>query len=181
VASLKAIRTITAFKTKSFQLAVAFRSIAWPFINPQVLLKKSVPSYDLLSELLLKHKSHSHSSSLSELLSYTITLINTSNIIRTGQTEHIKDKTKAITVAEVSKKALKATVASEAVTVSREIKAVTNITRHLHARGSVIFITSQVAGQQNTLLKSRNKHITSLVNIPLVFIRHPRPHIIRAF
>jgi hypothetical protein len=65
-----------------------------------------VPSYDLLLELPLEHKSHSHSSSLSELLSCTITLINTSNIIRTEQTEHIKDKAKAIIVTEVSGEAV---------------------------------------------------------------------------
>jgi hypothetical protein len=106
-----------------------------------------VPSYDLLSELLLKHKSHSHSSSLPKLLSYIITLINISNIIRTGQTEHIKDKAKAITVAEVSREALKAIVALEAVAVSEEVKTVTNITCYLYARRSVIFIISQVASQ----------------------------------
>jgi hypothetical protein len=146
VASLKTIRTITAFKTKLFQLAVAFQSVAWPFINLQALLKESMPSYDLLSELLLEHKSHSHSSSLPELLSCTITLINTSNITRTGQTKHIKDKAEATTVAEVSRKALKATVASEAVAVSGEAEAVANMSYYLHVRRSVISVTSQVAG-----------------------------------
>jgi hypothetical protein len=144
-------------------------------------LKESVPSYDLLSELPLKHKSHSHSSSLPELLSCTITLINTSNITRTEQTEHIKDKAEATTVAEVSREALEATVALEAVAVSREAKAVANMSYYLHVKRSVTSTTSQVAGQQSTLLKSRNKHITSSVNISLVFIRHSRPHITRAF
>jgi hypothetical protein len=146
VASLKAIRAITAFETKSFQLAVAFQSITWPFINLQALLKESVPSYDLLSELPLKHKSHSHSSSLPELLPCIITLINTSNITRTRQTKHIEDKTEATTVTEVSEEASEATVASEAVAVSGEAKAVTNISHHLHVRRSTTSATSQVAG-----------------------------------
>jgi hypothetical protein len=146
VASLKAIRTITAFKTKLFQLAVAFRSIAWPFINLQALLKESVPSYNLLSELPLKHKSHSHSSSLPELLPYTITPINTSNITRTRQTEHIEDEAEATTVAEVSREASKATVASEAVAASGEAEAVADMSHHLHVRRSVTSATSQVAG-----------------------------------
>jgi hypothetical protein len=77
-----------------------------------------------LSELLLKHKSHSHSSSLLELLFYIITLINISNIIRTRQTKHIKDKAKATIVTEVFGKASEATVALEAVAVSRKAKAV---------------------------------------------------------
>jgi hypothetical protein len=180
VASLKAIRTITAFETKSFQLAVAFRSVAWPFTNLQALLKESVPSYNLLSELPLKHKSHSHSSFLPELLP-TITPTNTSSITRIRQTEHIKDKAEAITKAEVSREALEAAVALEAVAVSAEVEAVADMTHYLHVRRSVRSVTSQVADQQSTLLKSRNKHITSSVNIPLVFIRHPRPHITRAF
>jgi hypothetical protein len=100
---------------------------------------------------------------------------------RTGQTKHIEDKAEATTVAEVSGKALEAIVASEAVAVSGEAEAVADISHYLHVRRSAISITSQVAGQQSTLLKSRNKHMTSLVNIPLVFIRHLRPHIIRAF
>jgi hypothetical protein len=140
-----------------------------------------VPSYNLLSKLLLKHKSHSHSSSLLELLFYTITLINTSNITRTGQTKHIKDKAEATTVIEVSRKASEATVALETVAVSRKAKAVTNISYYLHVKRSVIFITSQVAGQQSTLLKNKNKYITSSVNISLVFIKHSQLYIIRAF
>jgi hypothetical protein len=74
---------------------VAFQSIAWLFTNLQALLKEFVPSYDLLSELLLRHRSHNNS--LPELL-LMITLTNISSITRTGQTEHIKNK--AITVAE---------------------------------------------------------------------------------
>jgi hypothetical protein len=100
---------------------------------------------------------------------------------RTRQTEHMKDKAEATTVAEVSGEALEATVASKAVAVSREAEAVADMSHYLHVRRSVTSATSQVAGQQSTLLKSGNKHITSSVNIPLVFIRHPRPHIIRAF
>jgi hypothetical protein len=141
VALLKAIRTIIAFKTKLFQLAMAFWSIAWPFINLQALLKESVPSYDLLLKLQLKHKSHSRSSSLPELL-LIITLTNTSSITRIRQTKYIKDETKAITRAEVSKKASEAAVALKAVTVSAEVKTVANITYYLHAKKSVIFITS---------------------------------------
>jgi hypothetical protein len=108
-------------------------------------------------------------------------LINTSNITRTGQTKHIKDKAEAITVTEVSGEASEATVALEAVAVSGEVEAVADMTYYLHVRRSVISVTSQVAGQQNTLLKSGNKHMTSLANIPLVFIRHSRPYITRAF
>jgi hypothetical protein len=140
-----------------------------------------VPSYDLLSELPLKHKSHSHSSSLPELLPCIITLINISNITRTRQTEHIEDKAEATTVTEVSREALEATVASEAIAVSREAEAVADMSHYLHVRRSVTSVTSQVAGQQSTLLKSRNKYMTSSVNILLVFIRHPRPYITRAF
>jgi hypothetical protein len=130
-----------------------------------------VLNYNLLSELLLKHKSHSYSSSLLKLLFYIITLINTSNITRIKQTKHIKDKAKIITIAEVSGKALKATITLKAITAFKEAKAITNIT-YLYIRKNVIFITSQVASQQNTLLKNGNKHITSLVNILLIFIRH---------
>jgi hypothetical protein len=101
-----------------------------------------VPSYDLLSKLPLKHKSHSYSSSLPELLSYTITLINTSNITRTKQTKHIKDKAEATTVAKVFRKALKATIASEAIAVSGEAEAVADISHYLHVRKSIIFIIS---------------------------------------
>jgi hypothetical protein len=146
VASLKAIRAITAFETKSFQLAVAFQSVAWPFINLQALLKEFVLSYDLLSELPLEHKSHSHSSSLPELLPCTMTPINTSNITRTGQTEHMEDEAEATTVAEVSGEALEATVALEAVAVSGEAKAVADMSHHLHVRRSATSVTSQVAG-----------------------------------
>jgi hypothetical protein len=120
---------------------VVFRSIAWPFINLQALLKEFVPSYDLLSELPLKHKSHSHSSSLLKLLP-TITLTNISSITRIEQTEHIKDEVKAITRAEVSEEALEAAVASEAVAVSAEVKTVTDITYYLHVRKSVTSATS---------------------------------------
>jgi hypothetical protein len=84
-----------------------------------------VPSYNLLSELLLKHKNHSHSSSLPKLLSCIITLTNISSIIRIRQTKHIKDKAKAITKAEVSGEALEAAIALEAVTVFAEVKTVT--------------------------------------------------------
>jgi hypothetical protein len=110
-----------------------------------------------------------------------MTLTNTSSITRIGQTEHMEDKAEAITGAEVSGEASEAAVASEAVAVSAEVKAVADMTHHLHVRRSVTSATSQVAGQQSTLLKSGNKHITSSVNISLIFIRHPRPHITRAF
>jgi hypothetical protein len=101
-----------------------------------------VPSYNLLLELLLKHKSYNYNSSLSELLSYIITLINTSNIIRIRQTEHIKNKAEIITVAEVFEKALEAIVALETIAVFGEVKAVVDITCYLHAKKSVIFIIS---------------------------------------
>jgi hypothetical protein len=45
-------------------------------------------------------------------------------------------------VAEVSKKALKATVASEAIAVFKKIKTVINISYYLHVKKSVTFITS---------------------------------------
>jgi hypothetical protein len=125
---------------------VAFQSVAWPFINLQALLKESMPSYNLLLKLLLKHKSHSHSSSLPELLPCIITLINTSNITRTKQTKHIKNKTKATTVTEVFKEALEAIIALKAVAVSKEAKAVTNISYYLYVRRSATSITSQIAG-----------------------------------
>jgi hypothetical protein len=83
-----------------------------------------VPSYDLLSELLLKHKSHNHSSFLSELLS-TITLTNTSSIIKTEQTKHIKNK--AITVTKALKKVSEAAVTLKAITVFKKIKTITNM------------------------------------------------------
>jgi hypothetical protein len=110
----------------------------------QALLKESVPSYNLLSKLLLKH--NSHSSFLSKLLP-TITLTNTSSITRIKQTKHIKDKAEAITKAEVSKEASEATVALKAVAVSKETETITNISYYLYVRRSVIFITSQVANQ----------------------------------
>jgi hypothetical protein len=109
-----------------------------------------------------------------------ITLTNTSSITRTGRTKHIKDEAEVITVAEVSGEALEATVTSEAVAVSGEAEAVTDMT-YLHVRKSVTSVISQVAGQQNTLLKSRSKHTTSSANTPLVFIRHLRPYTTRAF
>jgi hypothetical protein len=77
-----------------------------------------MPSYDLLLKLLLRHKSHNNS--LSKLL-LIITLTNISSITRTGQTKHIKDKAKAITVAEVFGKVLKAAVTLEIITVSEEV------------------------------------------------------------
>jgi hypothetical protein len=104
-------------------------------------LKEFVPSYDLLLELLSEHKSYSHSSSLSELLPCIITLTNINSIIRTKQTKHIKDKAEAPTMAKASKKALKATVTLETVTVFREAKVITNIT-YLYVKRNVIFITS---------------------------------------
>jgi hypothetical protein len=45
-------------------------------------------------------------------------------------------------VTEVFKKALKATIALEVVTVFKKIKTVANITYYLYAKKSVIFITS---------------------------------------
>jgi hypothetical protein len=75
-----------------------------------------------------------------------ITPTNTSSITRIGQTEHIKDEVEAITRAEVSKEASEAAVASEAVAVFAEVKAVADITYYLHVRRSVTSITSQVAG-----------------------------------
>jgi hypothetical protein len=92
-----------------------------------------VLSYDLLSELPLKHKSHSCSSSLPKLL-LTITLINTSNITRIKQTKHIKDKIKVITRAKVSEKALKVAVALEVIAVFAKAKTVVNITYYLHIK-----------------------------------------------
>jgi hypothetical protein len=69
-------------------------------------------------------------------------LINTSNITRIRQTEHIKDKTKIIIRAEVFREALKAVIALEAIAVSAEIKTVTDMTYYLYVRKSVIFVTS---------------------------------------
>jgi hypothetical protein len=74
-------------------------------------------------------------------------LINTSNITRIRQTEHIKDKIKAIIGTEVFKKALEAVIALEAVTVSAEAETVANITYYLHVRKSVTFVTNQIANQ----------------------------------
>jgi hypothetical protein len=96
-------------------------------------------NYNLLLKLPLKHKSHNHNNSLSELL-LIISLTNTSNTIRTKQTKHIKDKAKAITVAEVFRKALKTAVTLKIVTVFREVTAVINISYYLHNKKSVIFI-----------------------------------------
>jgi hypothetical protein len=106
-------------------------------------LKESVLSYNLLSELLLEH--NSHSSFLSKLLPI-ITLTNISNITRIRQTKHIKNEAEVITRAEVSGKASEATVALEAVAVSEEAEAVANISYYLHVRRSIISVTSQVAG-----------------------------------
>jgi hypothetical protein len=78
-----------------------------------------VLSYDLLSKLLLGHRSHNYSSFLSELL-FIITLANTNSITRTRQTKHIEDEAEAITVAEVFKEISEAAVTLEAVTVFRE-------------------------------------------------------------
>jgi hypothetical protein len=68
-------------------------------------------------------------------------------MIRTKQTEYIKDKAKAIIVAEVFKKALEATVVLKVITVSEEVKTVIDITCYLHTRRSVIFVISQVTDQ----------------------------------
>jgi hypothetical protein len=103
-----------------------------------------VLSYNLLLKLLLKHKSYNHSSFLSKLL-FIITLTNISNITRIRQTEHIKNKTKAIIRAEVFKEALEAAVTLEVIAVFKEVKTVTNISYYLHVRKSVTYITSQVA------------------------------------
>jgi hypothetical protein len=101
---------------------VVFQSIAWPFTNLQALLKEFVPSYDLLSELPLRHRSHNNS--LPELL-LTITLTNTSSITRTRQTKHIKNN--IIIVTEVFRKVSEAAVTSKTVTVSKEIKTIADI------------------------------------------------------
>jgi hypothetical protein len=93
-------------------------------------------------------------------------------MIRTRQTEHIEDEAKAITVAEVFREALEVVVTSKAVTVSREVITVVDISYYLHDRRSVTSVTNQVAGQQNTLLKSRSKRTTSLANTSLVFIKN---------
>jgi hypothetical protein len=85
-----------------------------------------VPSYNLLSKLLLRDRSYNHSSFLLELLSI-ITLTNISNVTRTRQTEHIKDKTKVIIIAEVFEEVSKSIITSEAVTVFKKVKIVTDI------------------------------------------------------
>jgi hypothetical protein len=100
-----------------------------------------VLSYNLLSELLLEHKSYNHNNSLLELL-LIISLTNTSSITRTRQTKHIKNKAKAIIIAEVFKEALKATITLEAVMVSGEVTIITNISYYLHDKRSVTFITN---------------------------------------
>jgi transcription elongation factor GreA-like protein len=96
-----------------------------------------VLSYNLLSELPLKHRSHNNS--LLKLL-LIITLTNINSITRTRQTKHIKNKTKVITIAEVFKKALKAVITLKAVTVSKEVTTITNISYYLHDKRSVISI-----------------------------------------
>jgi hypothetical protein len=58
-------------------------------------------------------------------------LTNISSITRTGQTEHIKNKAKIITVAKVFKEALEIIIPLETIAVFREAKAVINIT-YLH-------------------------------------------------
>jgi hypothetical protein len=60
-------------------------------------------------------------------------------------------------VAEAFGKVLKAAVISETITVSKKIVTIINISYYLHNKRSVIFITNQVTGQQNTLLKSKSK------------------------
>ena len=54
----------------------------------------------------------------------------------------MEDEVEAITGAEVSEEASEAAVASEAVAVSAEVKAIADITYYLHVRKSVTFITS---------------------------------------
>jgi hypothetical protein len=100
-----------------------------------------VPSYDLLSELLLKHRNYNYNNSLLELL-LIITLTNISNITRTKQTEHIKDKAKTIIITEVFRKVSKAAITLKTVTVSKKILIVTDISYYLHNKKSVIFITN---------------------------------------
>jgi hypothetical protein len=69
-------------------------------------------------------------------------LININNITRTRQTKYIKNKAEVTTVTEVSREALEATVASEAVAVSKEAETVADMSYYLHVRRSVIFVTS---------------------------------------
>jgi hypothetical protein len=54
----------------------------------------------------------------------------------------MKDKAEATTVAEVSRKALEAIIALEAVTVFREAEAVADISYYLHVKKSVTSVTS---------------------------------------
>jgi hypothetical protein len=98
-----------------------------------------VLSYNLLSELPLKHKSYNHNSFLSELLSI-ITPINTSSITRTRQTKHIKNK--AITVAKALKKVSETAITLKTVTVSKKVKTAADMI-YQHVRRSVIFVISQ--------------------------------------
>jgi hypothetical protein len=110
-----------------------------------------------------------------------ITPTNTSSMTRTEQTEHIEDKAEAITMAEVFEEVSETVVTSEAVTVSGEVVAVTDMSYYLHNRRSVTSATNRVAGQQNTLLKNGSKRTTSSANTPPVFIRNPQPYTTRAF
>jgi hypothetical protein len=66
-------------------------------------------------------------------------------MIRTGQTEHIKDKAEAIIVAEVFREISEAAVTSEAVTVSREVEVTADMI-YQHVRKSATFVISQAAG-----------------------------------
>jgi hypothetical protein len=50
------------------------------------------------------------------------------------------------------------------------------MSHHLHVRRSVTSATNQVAGQQNTLLKSGSKRTTSSAN---TLPRNPQPHTTR--
>jgi hypothetical protein len=90
-----------------------------------------------------------------------ITLTNTSSITRTGQTEHIKNE--AITVTEALEEVSEAAITSEAVTVSREVKAAADII-HQHVRRSATFVINQAASQQSTLLKNARKHTKGFVD-----------------
>jgi hypothetical protein len=94
----------------------------------------------------------------------------------------MKDEAEAITVVEVSGEVSEAAAAvtSEAVTVSREVKAVVDISHYLHVRRSVTSVINQVAGQQNTLLKSESKRTTNSVNTLPVFIKNPQSYTTKA-
>jgi hypothetical protein len=83
-------------------------------------------------------------------------------------------------VAEVSREFLKAAVSSEAVTVSREIKTITNISYYLHVKRTVTSATNQVTSQQNTHLKSKSKRTTNSINTLLIFIKNPQLYTTRA-